>query len=625
MTGQPLDPMRERLAAALQHQYRIEEEIGRGGMSVVYRARDLRLGRVVAIKALPPELAHDPAVRSRFTREAQTSAQLAHAHIVPIFDVGDLDGIAFFVMALVGGGNLAQRLADRPLRAVDEVRRLLCETADALAYAHLRGVIHRDVKPDNILIDADSERAVVTDFGIARAMESGTRLTQTGVAVGTPTYMSPEQAVGDRELDGRSDIYSLGVVGYQMLTGRPPFQAANSMALLLKHVSERPQPIADLRPEAPAHLCDAIERALRKEREERWPTASAFREALLGNAEPSRRSEPHREPIRYVSPVPRSRRDPALVRSASPALAASNVAWSTTGAIELVPPHLAALTVEQRADLRLWHGRIDLLDRVKSIRRYALLTTGAWILGITGFAFGVGEAPPLVLSPIVPIVMTTRLWMRGHSLRAAGLMLRRVFFSRRSRHALGDVAARSPRQLRKLASRAVLEGAYGSAIRRAVEERALILASVRRLSKADRAMLPDVAPTVRKLVERVAALAKRLHQLDTEFDARAMATLDARIATTERDAESTDELRHLALLRRQRVALEHAGRQRETLRRQLDNAGLALTNLRLDLIELQSSGIGAGLGEVTSATQDARMLSKEIGMALESVMEVRKL
>jgi serine/threonine-protein kinase len=625
MTGHPPDPMRERLAAALQHQYRIEEEIGRGGMSVVYRARDLRLGRAVAIKALPPELAHDPAVRSRFTREAQTSAQLAHAHIVPIFDVGDLDGIAFFVMSHVGGGNLAQRLADRPLRPVDEVRRLLCETADALAYAHLRGVIHRDVKPDNILIDADNDRAVVTDFGIARAMESGTRLTQTGVAVGTPTYMSPEQAVGDRELDGRSDIYSLGVVGYQMLTGRPPFQAANSMALLLKHVSERPQPIADLRPEAPVELCDAIERALRKEREERWPTASAFREALLGNAEPSRRSEPHREPIRYVSPVPRSRRDPALVRAPRPALSLPDTTGPTLGMVELVPPHLAALTVEQRADLRLWQGRVDLLDRVQSLRRYALLTIGAWIAGLTGFAFGVGVAPPLVVSPIVPIVMTTRLWMRGHSLRAAGLTLRRVFFSRRARTALGQVAARTPRQLRKLASRAVLEGAYGAAIRGAVEERALILASVRRLSKPDRAMLPDVAPTVRKLVERVADLATRLHEIDTGFDAQTTATLDERIVAAERTAETTDELRQLALLRRQRVALEHAGRQRETLRRQLDGAGLALTTLRLDLVELHTSGLGAGLGEVTSATQDARALSKEIGMALASVMEVRKL
>ena len=169
---------------------------------------------------LPPELAHDPAIRTRFTREAQTSAQLSHAHIVPIYDVGERDGIAYFVMALVTGGNLAQLLEHQPRRPIDEVRRLLCETADALAYAHLRGVIHRDIKPDNILLDAESGRAMVTDFGIARAIEGGTRLTLTGVAVGTPTYMSPEQAVGERDIDGRSDLYSLGVLGYQMLTGR---------------------------------------------------------------------------------------------------------------------------------------------------------------------------------------------------------------------------------------------------------------------------------------------------------------------------------------------------------------------------------------------------------------------
>src|SRR6185503_8397960 len=194
------EALHDRVVAAIGAHYELETEIGRGGMSVVYRARDLRLNRPVAIKVLPPELAHDQAIRVRFTREAQMSAQLSHAHIVPIHDVGERDGIAYFVMALVTGGNLAQRLEHQPLRSIDEVRRLLCETSDALAYAHLHGVIHRDIKPDNILLDAASGRAMVTDFGIARAMEGGTRLTQTGVAVGTPTYMSPEQAVGERAI-----------------------------------------------------------------------------------------------------------------------------------------------------------------------------------------------------------------------------------------------------------------------------------------------------------------------------------------------------------------------------------------------------------------------------------------
>src|SRR6478672_1537831 len=248
------DSLQDQVIAAVGHQYQLEAQIGRGGMSVVYRARDRRLNRAVAIKVLPPELAHDPAIRTRFMREAQTSAQLAHAHIVSIYDVGEREGLAYIVMAMVSGGNLAMLLMGEPRQPIEEVRRLLAEVADALAYAHLRGVIHRDIKPDNILLDESSGRAMVTDFGIARAIEASTRLTVTGIAVGTPAYMSPEQALGDREVDGRSDIYALGVLGYQMLTGRLPFSAGNSMALLLKHVSERPRPIAEIRPEAPGGL-----------------------------------------------------------------------------------------------------------------------------------------------------------------------------------------------------------------------------------------------------------------------------------------------------------------------------------------------------------------------------------
>jgi serine/threonine protein kinase len=632
MTVSPADSLRDRVAAALRHQYLIEDEIGRGGMAVVYRARDLRLERLVAIKVLPPELALDPALGARFTREAQTAAQLAHAHIVPIYDVGERDGIAYFVMALVDGGNLAQRLEHQPRRAVDEVRRLLCETADALAYAHLRGVIHRDVKPDNILIDAESGRAMMSDFGIARAIESGTRLTLTGVAVGTPTYMSPEQAVGDRDLDGRSDLYSLGVLGYHMLTGKPPFSAGNSMALLLKHVSERPRPIVETRPEAPKSLCDAIERALRKSPEDRWPTASAFRDALLnGSDAPAWRSE--REPVRYTSPLPRSRRETSPARAAH---ADSLSALDANGGaapphprtpasphLVLEPPHLAGLTPEQRADLRLWAGRVNLLERVKSYRRFALATTAAWIGGMVCFGFGVAELPPLVVGPIVPIWMTTTLVRRGASLRLSGLRLRRVLLSRRSRRVLAALPLPTSRQLRKLATRPVLESPHGMAIRRAAEERSAILEVVAKLSKAERQMLPDVVPTVNALVERVAHLATTLHRLDGDYDPSAAARIDARIAAAEGVDSSTDELREVALLRRQRVSLEHLDRQRTTLARQIEHAVLALGNLRLDLLKLRASGIEAGLADVSSATQEARALSRDIGVALEAVGEVK--
>src|SRR5687768_17224887 len=302
------DGLYERVLSAIGTQYSLEDEIGRGGMSVVYRARDMRLNRSVAIKVLPPDLAHDAGVRARFTREAQTAAQLSHAHIVPIYDVGERDGIAYIVMAMLTGGNLATLLAHEHRLPVEEARRFLREVADALDHAHQRGVIHRDIKPDNILIDHESGRALVTDFGIAWAMEAASRLTATGIAVGTPTYMSPEQAVGERALDGRSDIYSLGVVAYQMLTGRVPFTASNSMALLLKHVTEHPRPIQELRPDTPTAMSNAIERALLKSPEDRWPTAASLREALSSEARvvPSWRTDKP-EPVSYVSPVPRSR------------------------------------------------------------------------------------------------------------------------------------------------------------------------------------------------------------------------------------------------------------------------------------------------------------------------------
>jgi serine/threonine-protein kinase len=217
-----------RLSQALGTAYTVEGEIGRGGMGVVYNARDERLKRRVAIKVLPPELAFREEIRMRFLREAETAARLSHPHIVPIFSVGEgPDGLVYFVMAFIDGEPLAGKLQRRGTLPPEEVRRILLETVDALSAAHAIGVVHRDVKPDNILLEGSRGRVVVTDFGIAKALSSttgGGSLTGTGVAIGTPHYMSPEQAAGDREIDGRSDLYSLGVVGYQMLVGELPFR-----------------------------------------------------------------------------------------------------------------------------------------------------------------------------------------------------------------------------------------------------------------------------------------------------------------------------------------------------------------------------------------------------------------
>ena len=620
------DPLRERISAAIGAQYQIEDEIGRGGMSVVYRAQDMRLNRPVAVKVLPPDLALDPAVRSRFRREAQTSAQLSHPNIVPIYDVGEADGIVYFVMALVTGGNLGTLLEQRPLRAVDEVRRILAEVADALAYAHLRGVIHRDIKADNILLESEGGRCMVTDFGIARAMEGGARLTQTGIAVGTPTYMSPEQAVGDKHVDGRSDIYSLGVVGYQMLTGRVPFTASNAMALLLKHVSEQPQPILELRPETPRSLADAIERAMAKAADARWATAAAFREALLsGDSATAWRAEA-REPVRYVSPVPRSgRRDaPLAIKNASPQKLPAADPRSTTVPIEIEAAHLAALTPEQREDLRLWNGRINLIDRVKFARRFAL-ATGVMVFVGFGAVAGAGDVPPLALSPLVPLYMSVKLWRRGQSLRQRGLQLRRVFLSLRSRSAFPAAApSASEKELEKLATRAVLDGPFGALIRRAAGDRAAIVEIVGKMSKDDRALVPDVKPTADALLDRVVGLARAIQNMESDVDSAHLAELNARIASL-RDDATPEEERRISLMRHQRDTLDELARRRTAMVKQMESAALALGNLRLDLIKLRSSGVGSSVHEVSSATQQARALSNEIDAFLAAADELRQL
>src|SRR6266566_576092 len=211
-----------------------------------------RLKRRVAVKVLPPELAFREEIRIRFLREAETAARLSHPHIVPIHSVGEgPDGLVYFVMAYVDGESLAARLKRRERLPPEEARRIMMETADALGAGHALGIIHRDVKPDNILLEGSRGRTVLTDFGIAKALTSTTgpgTLTATGVAIGTPHYMSPEQAAGDREIDGRSDIYSLGVVGYQMLAGELPFSAPTVPGILLKQITEQAPNLQDKTP-----------------------------------------------------------------------------------------------------------------------------------------------------------------------------------------------------------------------------------------------------------------------------------------------------------------------------------------------------------------------------------------
>lgn len=266
------------LRVALRGQYAIQRELGRGGMGIVLLARDERLDRAVALKVLPPALAEAGETRERFLREARMAAQLSHPNIVPVYRADELGGYAFFAMGFVEGESLGDRIRDRGSLPAAEVVRVLREVAWALAYAHARGIVHRDVKPDNILLERASNRAIVTDFGIARA-DFNPALTQDGYVLGTIHYMSPEQASGD-VLDGRSDLYALGCIGFYALSGRLPFEGASPQAILVAHATKEPPTLRSIAPDVPAALAAVIDRCLRKRPDDRFATGEELADAL---------------------------------------------------------------------------------------------------------------------------------------------------------------------------------------------------------------------------------------------------------------------------------------------------------------------------------------------------------
>lgn len=252
--------------------YEIQGEIDRGGMATVFKAYDPRFQRTVAVKLLPQQMMHDPEFRERFTREAQTIAKLEHPAIVPVYDFGEENGQPFLVMRLMLGGSLQHRLDKGPL-TVDEAAVILQRLGSALDAAHSQGIIHRDLKPSNVLFDQYGE-SYLADFGIAHISSSEANLTASGSLVGTPMYMSPEQVYGDKKLDGRSDIYALGVILFQMLTGHTPYDADTPARVMMKHVMDPVPAISTERPDLPAEMDAIITKAMAKERDERYATAN---------------------------------------------------------------------------------------------------------------------------------------------------------------------------------------------------------------------------------------------------------------------------------------------------------------------------------------------------------------
>jgi eukaryotic-like serine/threonine-protein kinase len=270
----------ERLKLALNQLYHIEREIGRGAMATVFLAEDVKHHRPVAVKVLNPEVAAALGAE-RFLREIEVSARLHHPHILPLYDSGDAEGFLYYVMPYVEGESLRERLAREKQLPLDDALRIAHEVADALSYAHSRGIVHRDIKPENILLE--SSHAMVADFGIARALTAGgDRLTATGLAIGTPAYMSPEQATGDEVVDGRSDLYALGCVLYEMLAGQPPFTGPTVESILSQHLAAEPPHVTSLRPAVPAPVAGAIQRALAKTPADRFNAVAVFSETLGG-------------------------------------------------------------------------------------------------------------------------------------------------------------------------------------------------------------------------------------------------------------------------------------------------------------------------------------------------------
>ena len=676
------DELLNRLSTAVGSRYEISDEIGRGGMGVVFRGKDVRLRRSVAIKLLPPELAFREEVRSRFLREAQTAAQLSHPNVVPIYSVDEIDGLVFFVMALVEGDSLGAYIKREGRAPLEFARRVLRDVADALAYAHTRSIIHRDIKPDNVLIDRVTGRTLVTDFGIARAAEGDSRLTATGIAVGTPAYMSPEQAIGERDIDGRSDVYSLGVVGYQMLTGDLPFSANNTPSMLMKHINQAPRPIRELRPDIPAGLERGIERAMAKQPDQRWADASEFRDALADDSP--------RVPMVSVAPAPprqaadasvgvapwQQPQPPSMHRAVRDVVPQNNhvpappippkpqlPSWMPPP--QAAPPAQPAIPQWMPAD---WHearkqwrqydkeqkrlfreqrrqrGRglmapelppgqeIPVEYRIRSFRmQVARVGTTAAILA--GINFATAPGVPWFLIPAG--VMSLSLLKRGSTLWAEGIRWKDIFgkearlpaTSGQGQPPMSALGApprnMAPQRAAALVPADVLQGPHGGHVLRAAEDEQSIFDAIGKLSKTDREMIPDVKPTVESLVERIAALAQGLHRLDHDVTIEALQRLDERIAAASGEPDGTDREKKLTLLRRQRETLGDLRGRRDSLATQLESTSLMLQNIRIDLIALRAAGVQSSIDDASSATQEARALSRDIGHVLEAAKQVR--
>jgi len=616
---------------AVAGRYSLERELGRGGMGVVYLAREVRLDRPVAIKLLPPSKASDPKLRERFLREARTAAKLSHPNVIPIHAVEEIGGFVFFAMAYIEGETLTERVRRRGPLAPSEASRVLRDVAWALAYAHGQGVIHRDVKPDNILLE-NSGRVLVADFGIASVV-AGAGALSTGEVVGTPEFMSPEQALGEA-VDARSDLYSLGVVGYFACSGTLPFEAEKATDVLAKQVTEPAPPLADAAPLVPRRLAQAIDRCLAKEPADRPDGPAALAEQL------SHALEQRRElPVALRAFVKHDARldGSGVLLWPFVMLVATPIAGALTQSVAvgfmtlisgytLVP--LGVLINRARKLLNAGFGHSDIgvafkaeIDRSREERAYGLGHGGgpSWFERVLRWIGGIGTGTAMVTLAIMNslpfgeyMLMTAFAWTLtigvGSGMGALIMLQRRrdvdaEFWGR-------AWTGRFGRWLFGVARLFTSAKALPASLTHRPTELALGMAAEQlyeTLPKATRQQLRDLPDVVHRLEADAQQMRARLEELQ-----------EALSGVEHRGGPSSEP----AIAARHDRIVTDLSAERDLVQQRLKDAVAALETIRLNLLRLH-----AGTGSVRSLTTDlglARDIAREIDAHVEGYREIER-
>ncbi len=628
------------LQRALAGRYSLERELGRGGMGIVFLARDVALDREVAIKLLPPAMAAQAPLRERFLREAQMAAKLSHPNIIPIFAVERVEDFVFFVMAYVEGETLGHRLQTRGPLNPTEGTRLIQEVAWALAYAHLRGIVHRDIKPDNILLEQATGRALVSDFGIARLADASGG-TSVGEILGTAQYMSPEQATGET-VDGRSDLYSLGVVAFYSLSGRLPFEAEEIPALLAMHITKPAPPLASIAQGVSGKLAQAVDRCLAKEPSDRFQTGEALAEAVAASTAVAREVP---APIRVWLQRGAAAKSPIVIWTSLlgitalwEGLAGQRLDLATV--IFLIGPVsayglyrigytrrvlAAGYTVDDiRRALRerAMQAREELaFDAAAEPSVFGKVLRKATLLALAG-AFATTVA--IAIFPEARSIPMLTAWLWCTVVTAGGAVAGRFFPGRR---------VKAPDPGRSLQAR-VWNGAFGAWLARIARigmgrpalptttgrptEIAIAMAAdalFEALPKDARRELEDLPAVIRRLEADARGLRARVDELNAVLAGAGEQSVGARSASLKLAAGAVGDARQ--------KLHEDLTMERERVAQRLATSVAALENIRLDLLRL-SAGVGT-VDQISADLTAARQLGADVDAMVAGRREVEAL